>query len=147
MDAIRLATCTYQEFAPHMGTPVRTTAGHPRFSLPYQLAGHARLITPTRELLKINAEDAYEFSYRRLLNGNGLENIRRELATIAAASGSDGPLVLLCFDRFDKLRPPNAWCHRRMAATWWTEQTGEEVPELGAKPMTAAKAPPTLFEL
>lgn len=105
MDAIRLATCTYQEFAPHMGTPVRTTAGHPRFSLPYQLAGHARLITPTRELLKINAEDAYEFSYRRLLNGNGLENIRRELATIAAASGSDGPLVLLCFDRFDKLRP------------------------------------------
>ncbi|MFD3851668.1 hypothetical protein ACFWVB_38220 [Streptomyces microflavus] len=142
MTTLELATCTYQEFTPDMGTPVRSTAGHPRFPLAYQLGGHAKLITPTRDLLKINARDAYEFGYRRLLNGNGLDNIRRELARIAAASPVDGPLVLLCFDRFDKLSPPDDWCHRSMFARWYTEQTGDEVPELGSRPRTA---PPTLF--
>ncbi|MFF4292119.1 hypothetical protein ACFY0N_00515 [Streptomyces vinaceus] len=142
-DALRLATCTYQEFAPHMGTPVRTTYGHPRFPLSYRLGGHARLITPTRDLLRINAQDAYEFSYRRLLNGNGLDNIRRELAAIAGANDLDSPLVLLCFDQLAKLTPPNNWCHRSHFAKWWAEQTGQEVPELGGKPI---EAPPTLFD-
>ncbi|MBT2453276.1 hypothetical protein [Streptomyces sp. ISL-86] len=143
MSDLRLATCTYQEFAPHMGTPVRTTVGYPRFSLSYQLGGHAKLITPTRDLLKINAQDAYEFSYRRLLNGNGLDNIRRELMSIAGANDLDSPLVLLCFDRLDKLTPPDNWCHRSHFAKWWTEQTEQEVPELGGR--SAAPAP-TLFD-
>jgi hypothetical protein len=140
---LRLATCTYQEFAPHMGTPVRSTVGLPRFPLGYQLGGHARLITPTRDLLKINVQDAYEWGYRRLLNGNGLENIQRELMAIAAANDPDSPLVLLCFDRLDRLTPPDDWCHRLHFSKWYAEQTGTEVPELGAhrKP-----APPTLFE-
>ncbi|GAA2948444.1 hypothetical protein ACFPN0_15115 [Kitasatospora cinereorecta] len=143
MSDLRLATCTFQEFAPHMGTPVRTTVGAPRFSLPYPLGGHARLITPTRDLLKINAQDAYEWGYRRLLNGNGLENIRRELTAIAGANDLDSPLVLLCFDRLDRLTPPDDWCHRTMFARFWTEQTGDEVPELGAR---RQPAPPTLFD-
>ncbi|MGW3736643.1 hypothetical protein [Streptomyces sp. NPDC005148] len=141
---LRLATCTYQEFAPHMGTPVRTTAGHPRFSLSYKLAGHARLITPARELLKINVRDAYEWGYRRLLNGNGIDAIHAELTAIAGSFDLDSPLVLLCFDRLDKLTPPDNWCHRSMLAAWWTEQTGDEVPELGGLPTAA---PPTLFDL
>jgi hypothetical protein len=141
---LRLATCTYQEFAPHMGTPVRSTVGLPRFPLGYQLGGHARLITPTRDLLKINMQDAYEWGYRRLLNGHGLQRIEHELMTIAGANGLDSPLVLLCFDRLDRLTPPDDWCHRSHFAKWWTEQTGDEVPELGAhrKP-----APPTLFDV
>ncbi|WP_199570556.1 hypothetical protein [Streptomyces murinus] len=145
--SIQLATCTYQEFAPHMGTPVRTTVGHPRFALSYQLAGHARLITPTRELLKIKAQDAYEFSYRRLLNGNGLDAIRRELTGIAGAFDLDSPLVLLCFDRLDRLTPPDNWCHRSHFAKWWTEQTGDEVPELGGQATAAPTPPPTLFDM
>ncbi|MFF4391467.1 hypothetical protein ACFY0G_32465 [Streptomyces sp. NPDC001552] len=144
MSALRLATCTYQEFAPHMGTPVRTTYGHPRFALPYQLGGHAQLITPTRDLLRIKAQDAYEFSYRRLLNGNGLENVQRELGAIAGANDLDAPLVLLCFDRLDRLTPPDDWCHRLHFGRWYAEQTGQEVPELGAR---RAAPPLTLFDV
>ncbi len=129
-----------------MGTPVRTTVGHPRFALSYQLAGHARLITPTRELLKIKAQDAYEFSYRRLLNGNGIDAIHRELLAIAGANDLDSPLVLLCFDRLDRLTPPDDWCHRSHFAKWWTEQTEREVPELGAHPVAPAAPVPTLFD-
>ncbi|WP_018559229.1 MULTISPECIES: hypothetical protein [unclassified Streptomyces] len=141
-DSLALATCTYQEFQPVMGVPVRTTAGHPRFPLAYQLAGHARLVTPTRQLLAANLpEDAYEFSYRRLLAGHGLDAITAELAAIAAGHEPGRPLVLLCFDRLNK---PGAWCHRSHLARWWTEQTGQDVPELGARP--AGPPPATLFD-
>ncbi|MGC4947738.1 hypothetical protein ACLQ2N_16275 [Streptomyces sp. DT224] len=142
---LRLATCSYVEFRPGMGIPVRSTVGATRWPLPYQLAGHARLVTPTRDMLKIQSRDAYEFSYRRMLNGNGIDAIRRELLGIAAmADADDAPLVLLCFDQLGKLPPPNNWCHRLMVATWWTEQTGEDVPELGAT--GAPTPPPTLFD-
>ncbi|MFJ7489706.1 hypothetical protein ACIQZB_00345 [Streptomyces sp. NPDC097727] len=125
---MQLATCTYQEFTPTMGAPIRTTAGAPRWSLGYQLAGHAKLITPTRELLAANLpEDAYEFSYRRILNGHGIDRIHAELATLAARTGG-ARLVLLCFDKMNK---PENWCHRRMLAAYWLEQTGDEIPELG----------------
>ncbi|MEU7323384.1 hypothetical protein ABZ682_22955 [Streptomyces griseoviridis] len=141
---IKLATCTYQEFMPDMGTPVRTTVGRPRFDLPYPLTAHAKLVTPTKELLGINARDAYEFSYRRLLNARGFGPVRDELLRIAGAYDLDSPLVLLCFDRYDKLTPPDDWCHRLFLAKWWAEQTGQEVPELGAPPRASA-APATLF--
>ncbi|WP_406178036.1 hypothetical protein [Streptomyces canus] len=134
-----LATCTYQEFTPNMGAPIRSTAGNPRWPLGYQLAGHAKLITPTRELLAANlAEDAYEFSYRRLLNSYGIDRIYAELAGLYALNGG-ARLVLLCFDKLDK---PGNWCHRTMWARWYLEQTGEEIPELGARPATP---PPSLF--
>lgn len=136
---LALATCTYQEFTLSMGAPIRTTAGAPRWPLGYQLTGHAQLVTPTRELLAANLpEDAYEFSYRRILNGHGIDRIHAELATLAARAGG-ARLVLLCFDKLDK---PGNWCHRIHLARWYLEQTGEEVPELGAKPLTP---PPSLF--
>jgi hypothetical protein len=136
---MQLATCTYQEFTPGMGAPIRTTAGAPRFALGYQLAGHARLITPTRQLLAQNLpRDAYEFQYRRLLNGQGIDRIYAELSGLAARIGADR-LVLLCFDRLNK---PENWCHRTMFAAWYLENTGEEVTELGALPPTT---PPRLF--
>lgn len=144
MSDLRLATCTYQEFTPDMGTPVRSTAGFPRFPLTYQLGGHARLITPTRDLLKINVQDAYEWGYRRLLNGHGFQRIEQELTAIAGANDLGSPLVLLCFDRLDRLTPPDDWCHRLHFAKWWTEQTGDEVPELGAH---RKSAPPALFDI
>ncbi|WP_329326711.1 hypothetical protein [Streptomyces sp. NBC_01689] len=136
-----LATCTYQEFTPDMGIPVRTTAGHPRFRLGYKVAGHAKTLTPTRALLAQNLpEDAYEFSYRRQLTEVGIDAIRAELEAIAAQHESGRPLVLLCFDRLNK---PGNWCHRTQAARFLTEQTGQEIPELGACPAPAA---PALFD-
>lgn len=134
-----LATCTYQEFTPSMGAPIRSTAGNPRWPLGYQLAGHAQLITPTRELLAADLpEDAYEFSYRRLLDGHGIERIYAELVALAGRNGG-ARLVLLCFDKLDK---PGNWCHRVHFARWYLEQTGEEIPELGAQLPTP---PPSLF--
>lgn len=139
---LALATCTYQEFQPPMGHPVRTTAGHPRFPLGYTIVGHARLITPTRALLSANLpEDAYEFSYRRLLADHGLDAIGAELQAIAAGQEPGRPLVLLCFDRLNK---PGNWCHRVHFSRWWTEETGQAVPELGARP--AGPPAPTLFD-
>ena len=144
MSDLRIATCTYQEFQPLMGTPVRTTAGHPRFALSYQLAGHARLVTPAWKLVqearKGMAEDAYEFLYRRQLTDAGVDAIREELLAIAGANDLDAPVVLLCFDRLDR---PGTWCHRVHFGRYWTEVTGEEVPELGAKPQAPT---PTLFD-
>ncbi|MEU6928977.1 hypothetical protein AB0A05_07415 [Streptomyces sp. NPDC046374] len=141
MSDLRIATCTYQEFSPDMGTPIRTTAGGVRFPLGYQLGGHARLVTPPWELVRAGlAADAYEFHYRRQLADTGVDLIRAELLAIAGAWDLDAPAVLLCFDRLDK---PGQWCHRTMFATWWTAETGEDVPELGAKPHRPA---PTLFD-
>jgi hypothetical protein len=121
-----------------MGIPVRTTVGAPRFKLAYQLAGHAKLITPTRPMLGL-PRGAYEVSYRGLLNAAGAERIHAELAAIHAAAGRPAAaLVLLCFDRLDK---PGEWCHRSMFADWWLEHTGQEVPELGATPGVPAAEP------
>ncbi|MEU9887977.1 hypothetical protein [Sphaerisporangium sp. NPDC051011] len=129
---MNLATCTYQEFGPDMGTPVRTTVGAPsRLKLDYKLAGHAQLITPTRPMLGLS-KAAYELAYLRLLSSSGAERILAELTAIhTAAGGTAAPLVLLCFDQLNK---SGSWCHRTMFATWWLQTTGQEVPELGAKP-------------
>jgi len=134
---IRLATCTYQEFQPGMGTPVRTTVGAPRFPLTYTLAGHATLITPTRPMLRL-PRDTYTTAYLRHLDRAGVDAIAEELDRIAAAHPGRR-LVLLCFDRLDK---PGAWCHRTLFAVWWEQHTGLHVPELGAQPQPE---PPALF--
>ncbi|WP_406128026.1 ParB/RepB/Spo0J family partition protein [Streptomyces sp. NBC_00989] len=137
MTALRLATCTYQEFTPDMGIPVRTTVGRPRWRLPYELAGHAKTLTPTRDLLKIEAEDAYEAGYRALLTTRGIDAIRAELEEIAAQYES-GRLVFLCFD---KLSVANNWCHRSYAARYLSEHMGLTIPELGACTAPARPAP------
>jgi hypothetical protein len=111
-----------------MGHPVRTTVGFPRFSLTYTLAGHAALLTPTRQMLGLPLE-RYEPEYRRRLDAAGIDAILTELGEIAARHPAGRPLVLLCFDRLDK---PGSWCHRTMAAQWLAERTGHVVPELGA---------------
>ncbi|MFS1304480.1 hypothetical protein [Streptosporangium longisporum] len=124
---------------------MRTTVGAPRFALEYTLLGPARLITPTRAMLGL-PQDAYQLAYRRLLNATGAARIHAELAGIAAAADavtgrSSARLVLLCFDRLDKR---GGWCHRTMFAAWWLEQTGQELPELGAT-LPSQPTPPTLF--
>ncbi|MFC4060210.1 hypothetical protein ACFOWE_18045 [Planomonospora corallina] len=135
---LRLATCTYQEFLPPMGHPVRTTVGMPRFQLAYSLAGHATRITPKPWFLG-KPLDAYTLLYRRHLEESGVDAIAAELAEIATRHEAGRPLVLLCFDR---LTTADAWCHRSMFATWWQEKTGQDVPELGALPPIS---PPSLF--
>jgi len=125
---IRLATCSYTEFRPHMGVPVRFTAGPPRWPLSYQLAGHAKLITPRREMLSLPI-DAYTLAYRRMLHMATVDRIAAELVRICGTP--DEPIVLLCFER---LNEPGKWCHRTIFAAWWLDKTGHIVAELGAHP-------------
>ncbi|OLT26382.1 hypothetical protein BJF83_21340 [Nocardiopsis sp. CNR-923] len=121
-----------------MGTAIRTTVGAPRWALSYTLAGHAQLITPTRDMLGLD-RSPYRKRYEARLSATGLYRIATELRSLAR--GRLEPLVLLCFDRLGK-PGPDSWCHRTMFAVWWEEQTGVEVPELGA---VALPEPPTLF--
>jgi hypothetical protein len=127
--SVQLFTCRYQRFQPTMGLPVRTTVGYPRF-LKYDLAGHARLISPTWPMLTLDY-DSYLARYRLLLDEAGVDAIRGELEAIAADHDHQR-LVLLCFD---DLSEPDGWCHRRMFADWWTQHTGEPIPELAEPPI------------
>jgi hypothetical protein len=119
---VRLYTSRYQRFQSDQGAPIRSTVGHPRFRLNYRLAGHATLITPMRWMLEINDETRYRTAYTDLLAAQGLAAIQEELATLATASGHE-QLVLLCFCDLT-VPPPNSWCHRRIFADWWQDQTG-----------------------
>jgi hypothetical protein len=107
--------------------PVRTTAGFPRFRLGYELAGRARLITPTWAMVNLGDEEVYRQQYVAMLDGRGRDAVEEELREIAHAARDDR-LVLLCFCDLSK---PDGWCHRRMFAAWWQRETrGEEVLEL-----------------
>lgn len=145
--AMALATCSYTEFRPEMGTPVRFTAGYPRWlKLDYKIAGWARLPSPTREILSLVPEgrDVYTAAYRRHLDVHGVDAIRAELVRLVPDGGR---IVLLCFERLDevdKKTRQSKWCHRTTFARWYEALTGEDVPELGATHATAV-SPPTLF--
>lgn len=43
-----------------------------------------------------------------------------------------GPMSLLCFESLDGVPPEGrqAICHRHIAAAFWEQETGREVPEL-----------------
>lgn len=143
-----VATCSFTEYRPGMGVPVRHTVWHPRWKLPYTLAGQARLVTPTRDMLSLPF-DVYRTAYRRHLNRAGFTAIRDELAGFAPAGER---VVLLCFERLhetDKATGHPKWCHRRMLAVWLEQQTGRPVPELGACPSPALQlaAPPPVGPL
>lgn len=136
---MQLFTNRYQRFRPDQGVPVRTTVGAPRFPLPYGLAGFAKLLAPSYAMLKM-AEGPYRHIYLERLTAAGVDLIYEQLAEIAGQAGSR--LVLLCFCDLS-VPPPDNWCHRRMFAAWWEEQTGHDVPELGER-----RSPPalTLFD-
>jgi len=123
-----LFTSRYGRFRPGQGAPVRTTVGGVRHALPYEIAGHAQLITPTWAMVNLGDEEVYRQQYVAMLDGRGLDAIEEELKDIAYQAGDDR-LILLCFCDLSKA---DGWCHRRMFAAWWERETRgeEEVPEL-----------------
>jgi hypothetical protein len=56
-----------------------------------------------------------------------LDRLADEIATKLGWLAEDGPVVLLCYER--RVRGPQD-CHRRIWADWWSERTGEVIPEL-----------------
>ncbi|MGI5292968.1 hypothetical protein ACQEVF_57995 [Nonomuraea polychroma] len=129
----RLATCSFKEFLPEYGVPVRISAGTPeRFrKLPYELTFTLPAATPPWKILKWEY-DAYRDDFVGRLNAVGIETVASQIAQIVRQVGdADAQLVLLCFEN---LSQPSTWCHRTMFAIWWRAQTGEDVPELGTVP-------------
>lgn len=152
-DRPLFATCTYQEFDPGYGTPVRSTVGFPRFKLRYDLAGNWPEAAPERAWFSSAPYDVFRDRYRAKLDQTGVEGFRVKARNLGIQTLTlnpdtdqlDKPIVLLCFD---KLWQDGTWCHRTMFGEWWTDMTGEEVPEFGRTKHHAAKGievPPGLW--
>jgi hypothetical protein len=132
-DTPPLATCSYRDYRPGMGTPVRIAPPPPRTRLPdprwtsRTAWPKARFLIPGAFRHKnLTPEERCE-SYLRDLQRVGPKTIANALRDLPV---EDGRLVLLCFERTaDVLADPLA-CHRRVFAWWWEQKTGREVPEL-----------------
>ena len=108
--------------------PVGISLGGVRWKIPYEVVARVRELMPEQFMLRELRNDppAFAAAYRAKLDGIGVNGIRRRLATIQATA-PEKELVLLCFEHLDQ---PGQWCHRRLLAAWWEEQTGEAIPEL-----------------
>jgi hypothetical protein len=111
---------------------VRVSTGAPRYCK-HRMAGALPLLYPDRAWLDLD-ERAYTRRYLAMLNRIGV-------APICAAFASLGDevegraVVLLCFE---SLSPADVkqgqFCHRRIFAKWWQDQTGEIISELTPAP-------------
>ena len=121
---MKLYTSRWQnkELADLDATPVGISRGVPRWRTPFRYR-MLRMLAPSREIFGIEDPEEFEVAYTAQLDEIGSEKILQALERINAEHGSK-PLVLLCWER------PGEPCHRRLWASWWFEQTGQEVPEL-----------------
>lgn len=98
-----------------LGVPRGTSAGYRIF----------KALAPSRDMLRIEDQAEYRQRYfdEILLPLDPVETYDQ----LRRLAGGDYPPVLLCWER-----PPwtdSNWCHRRMAAEWFQEHLGFEVPE------------------
>lgn len=125
------ATCSYGQFVPEMGLPVRITAGPPNRGLSYDLAGEIPQFAPFGNTLRYEFDD-FRRAYRAKLHRqwkHGMDAARQILADAGAAEGT--PLVLLCFEDLADPYRPDLWCHRTILAQFLRQKTSVEVPEFG----------------
>jgi hypothetical protein len=128
MEKPTLFTSRYQASAAIIESglvPVRTSIGAPRFKLPYQIEGVCRLLMPAREMMGVPGARGREL-YESMLDAHGIAVIQADLDRISAAHDNRG-LVLLCFCN---LAVTGGHCHRRLAAEWLEQHTGQVIPEL-----------------
>lgn len=147
---INIATCSYSEYRPEMGMPVRASIGAPRwFTHPHACWPN---VYPQRHWLQL-PYDQYLPRYLDMLDAHGPQKLRDDLEAMATTFkqnyGGDRPTraVLLCYEKLSKVLPDNEpnWCHRSMASSWLSFHLGVAIPELGALPGPAVDPDPTLF--
>ena len=132
---IEMATCSYGEYRPEYGVPIRASRGEPKW-FRYQFAAYWESITPTWPRLKM-PYDVYRGVYLDRLDQIGVDQLMAERDAIVDQVAYMFPgnerisLVSLCYEG---LRKPGNWCHRTMFGEWWCENTGEDVIEYGACP-------------
>lgn len=142
---IEIATCSYGEYLPEMGYPVKTSRGAPKwFEHPYMGWDN---VFPRYSMLQLQYAE-YRVKYLQMLHILGKEKLRGDIEFIAEeyAKVNDGemrPLVLLCFEKLSK--GPDNWCHRTMLAGHLEKHLGFKVVELGATKTVTIDPEPTLF--
>ncbi len=101
---------------------VGISRGTPRFRVGYR---YRRLpdLYPDSWMFSIKDDAKFNEAYRKKLDRIGPERIGDLLGKISDEEGG-ADLCLLCFEA------DPSQCHRSMFARWWTERTGEDVPEL-----------------
>jgi hypothetical protein len=122
---IELATASYRAFIPAMGVPVATSLGRPRFPIHYGLTEELGALKPWGLMSPDLPADEFDTRYRARLDRVGVDKLRRTFYAISNRH-SGARLVLLCFENV----LAGQGCHRRVWAEWWTERTGQVVPEL-----------------
>jgi len=81
------------------------------------------LLAPSKQTFALKSDEAFEAAYLAELEEAGVDKIGDLLGRFSEKEGGR-PFVLLCWER------DRAECHRSMFGRWWTERTGEDVPEL-----------------
>lgn len=103
---------------------VSISVSTPKWELPYHV-WHCKLLKPFSVFGKYDNMIDYEREYRKILDGIGVEKIRKEFENIKKQSNKND-LVLLCYEKDIKE------CHRGVFAKWWYEKTGELVQEINS---------------
>jgi hypothetical protein len=115
-----LATCSFQDYRPKMGRPVRISLVSPRWRCAASDATALPDLAPHPSYFRAPPA-VFTQRYLAQLDRVGVARLWEQFQALA-----DGrPLVLLCFER------DAADCHRKLFAEWWLELTDEVIPELG----------------
>jgi hypothetical protein len=118
---------------------VRTSLGSPRF---LKCDENAQFLAPDREWLDLS-ESAYRRKYIAKLNKFGVPAFKSEFSKIQKAAGKR-EIVLLCYESLSPEKVAEGqFCHRRIFADWWEQQTGEKVAEVS--PHQKVQIQPTLL--
>jgi hypothetical protein len=108
---------TYSRARPAGLTPVRITVGTPRITGAEAMAAVPLLMGRGLTWPPIDLEH-FGRAYQASLTRTGAARIGRALDALTVRHR---PLILLDFG--------GRYSHRRIFAAWWTEQTGERIPE------------------
>jgi hypothetical protein len=111
-----------------MGAPVRITLGIPRQLPPGRFRWPFLSEAAPKPWYFRSAPEKFDRMYRAQL-ARFADDIDIKLTWLADRYPGQA-LVCLCYER--RARGP-ADCHRRIFADWWTERTGDPVPELDGR--------------
>jgi hypothetical protein len=131
-----LGTQNFRDFKPDlMGTAVRISNSGPRFKTRYDKKNMEKIpqLYPDKDIFRkgLSPED-FRTRYRAQLYRVGIKEINYMIEQISRRN--PGPLVFLCFEKV----LDGEYCHRRVFAEWYFEQTGALIPELAVDVNNAA---------
>jgi hypothetical protein len=123
-----LFTARYAAMRDAYGVAVQTSVGEPKMSVDASRKDNFKQLAPYG--INFGApRETFEKRYRERLEKKDLTFYETVFLQIATRHDC-GNLVLLCYEDITK---PGKWCHRRMFAQWWEDQTGIHVPDIDSQ--------------